>query len=78
MGDPERYRSKDEVQRFMEKGPINNYRSFLFAEKIATEEELEEIDQSVEQEIEAAIEFAHQSPEPADEALFEHIYVENG
>lgn len=76
MGDPERYRTKSEVKKFLEKGPIDNFRKFLFEEKIATEEELAKIGEQVAKEIEEAIRFAQESPEPPDEALFEHIYVE--
>ena len=78
MGDPERYRSKDEIQRFMEKGPIDNFQKFLVGSGITTEEELKEINNDVTGEIEAAITLAHDSPEPPDEALYEHIYVEEG
>ena len=76
MGDPERYRSKSEVKKFIEKGPIDKFRKYLFKEKIATEDELDEIGAQVANEIEEAVKFAQESPEPADEALFEHIYVE--
>jgi len=76
MGDPERYRSKSEVKKFIEKGPIDKFRKYLFKEKIATEDELDEIGAQVANEIEESVKFAQESPEPADEALFEHIYVE--
>jgi len=77
MGDPERYRSKSEVKKFIEKGPIDKFRKYLFKEKIATEDELDEIGAQVANEIEESVKFAQESPEPADEALFEHIYVEH-
>lgn len=76
MGDPERYRTKSEVKKFLENGPIGKFRKFMVGEKIANEDELDQIDQDVTQEIEAAIKFAQESPEPPDEALFENIYVE--
>jgi len=76
MGDPERYRSKSEVKKFIEKGPIDKFRKYLFKEKIATEDELDKIGAQVANEIEESVKFAQESPEPADEALFEHIYVE--
>jgi len=75
MGDPERYRTKEEVMKFIEKGPIDNYQKFLLKEKIATDAELKEIITSVEKEVEEAIQFAKDSPEPPDEALWEDIYV---
>ena len=77
MGDPERYRSKDEIIQFKEKGPIKNYRKYLISENISSAKELKGIEKKVESEIENAIEFARESPEPSDEALFENIYVES-
>jgi pyruvate dehydrogenase E1 component alpha subunit len=76
MGDPERYRTKEEVKKFIEKGPIDNYRKFLFSQKTATKKELEQLDQQVEKEIKEGVQFAMESPEPTDEALFENVYVE--
>jgi len=76
MGDPERYRTKEEVKKFIEKGPIDKYQKFLLKDKIATEAELQEIISAVEEEVEEAIQFAKDSPEPPDEALWENIYVE--
>lgn len=76
MGDPERYRSKEEVQKFVENGPIDRYIKYLTEKEIGTQAEITEIQGQVEEEIEAGVAYARQSPEPADEALFEHIYVE--
>lgn len=76
MGDPERYRSKKEVEKFQEKDPIKQFKKLILDEGIASEDELKEIDEDVEKEIEEGVEFAKESPEPPDEALFEDIYVE--
>lgn len=76
MGDPERYRSKEEVQKFQENGPINRYIKYLKQNDICRDEELTEINAQVEDEIQEGVIFAQQSPEPEDEALYEHIYVE--
>lgn len=77
MGDPERYRQSDEVQRWQENDPIGIYRGYLTAEGVATEEELDQIDAQVEEEVQEAVQFAESSPEPEPEALFTNIYVEN-
>lgn len=76
MGDPERYREKDEIEKWKEEDPIGIYRKFLVGKKISTSGELDEIDQQVEDETQEAIEFAESSPEPAPEALFEHVYAD--
>ena len=76
MGDPERYRSPDEVQKYIENGPIDRFRKYVLEQKIATEDELAGIEKRVTDEIADAIAFAEESPEPSDEELFKHIYAE--
>lgn len=76
MGDPERYREKDEIEKWKEEDPIGIYHKYLVDEKIATRDDLDAIDQQVEEETQDAVEFAESSPEPAAEALFEDIYAD--
>ena len=76
MGDPERYREKDEIEKWKEEDPIGIYRKFLISEKIFTADELDKIDQQVEIETQEAVEFAEASPEPAPEELYEDIYAD--
>jgi pyruvate dehydrogenase E1 component alpha subunit len=76
MGDPERYRESGEVKKWQENDPIGIYRKRLVEEKLATEDELDAIDQQVEAETDAAVQFAESSPEPELEELFTDIYVE--
>ena len=77
MGDPERYRQKDEVKKWQEEDPIGIYRQYLLKEKIASSEELDDLESKVEAETQDAIEFAESSPEPAPEELFKDIYADN-
>ena len=77
MGDPLRYRTKDEVEKWREGDPIGILERHLLKENIATREELEDLDKGVEQEIEEAVRFAEESPFPAYEELFKDIYVED-
>jgi len=76
MGDPERYRTSDEVKHFQENDPIGIYQRYLLENKIASEEELKTQFETAEKEVEEAVAFAESSPEPAPEDLFKHIYVE--
>jgi len=77
MGDPERYRESDEVKKWEENGPIGIYHKYLTVEGIATEEELDDIDSKVEIEVQEATQFAEESPEPAPEDLFTHVYADD-
>ncbi len=76
MGDPERYRSQEEVKTWLENDPIGIYHTYLLNHKIATEEELQEQIRMAEEEVNDAVAFAEASPEPPAEELFQHIYVE--
>ena len=76
MGDPERYREKDEVKKWQDEDPIGVYRKYLLEEEIATKSELDDLDDEAEEIVDEAVSFAESSPEPADEDLFEHIYAE--
>lgn len=76
MGDPERYRDKEEVKKWEEVDPIGILRKHILHEEVATEAELDEQDQEAERIVDEAVEFAESSPNPANEALFENIYVE--
>ena len=76
IGDPLRYRTKDEVEKWREDDPIGVFERYLINQELASSQELEEIDKSVDQEIEEAVRFAEESPLPAPEELFDNIYVE--
>ncbi len=76
MGDPERYRKPDEVQRWQENDPICIYGEYLVNNSLANREELVEQENLAESEVADAVQFAENSPEPAAETLFDHIYVD--
>ncbi len=76
MGDPERYREKDEVRKWEAEDPIGIFRKYLMDNSIATEKELDDQDAEAERITQEAVDFAEASPEPGDETLFEHIYFE--
>lgn len=76
MGDPERYREKQEVEKWREEDPIGIFRKQLLSKKTATAKALDEIEERAMQDTEKAVEFGEASPEPAPETLFENVYVE--
>jgi len=76
MGDPERYREKEEVKKWEDEDPIGVFRNYLLDEEIATKEELDEQENKAEEIIDEAVRFAESSPNPEKEALFDHIYAE--
>lgn len=76
MGDPLRYRTKEEVEKWREDDPIGILERHILSEEGADQEELEAIDKAVEEEVEEAVTFAEESPLPDPEDLYRDIYVE--
>jgi pyruvate dehydrogenase E1 component alpha subunit len=70
MGDPERYRTTDEIKKWQEDDPIGIYRRHLTQGKTAKEADLDALEASAAEEVEAAIRFAEESPEPGPELVF--------
>ncbi|MBP2666567.1 MAG: Pyruvate dehydrogenase (acetyl-transferring) [Firmicutes bacterium] len=79
VGDPEMYRSKQEVQdHFENNDPIKNFTKVVLAKKWLSQKELDTIHAEVEQEVTAAVDAARTDPYPADSELFNDYYVEGG
>jgi pyruvate dehydrogenase E1 component alpha subunit len=76
MGDPERYRDKQEVEKWRKEDPIGIFRKKLLSKKTATAKALDDIEERAMQDAVKAVEFGEASPDPAPEALFEDVYVE--
>jgi pyruvate dehydrogenase E1 component alpha subunit len=74
MGDPERYRTNDEIEHWEENDPIGNFQYHLIKDKIATEKQLLEIKERVRVEILESVRFAENSPEPQIDELFKNTY----
>jgi pyruvate dehydrogenase E1 component alpha subunit len=79
MGDPERYRTKEEIAQYQEGDPIGRYRKSLLEMKNPkfSEEELNDIERDVRRQIDEAEEFALNSDLPALESLTDQIYVDD-
>jgi pyruvate dehydrogenase E1 component alpha subunit len=75
MSDPAKYRTKDELQTWMDRDPILTLGKRIQGLGIASEEQLAAIDDEVKAEVKDAVEFAEQSPAPAPETVAEHVYA---
>ena len=74
MSDPAKYRTKEEVQKMREEhDPIEQVRARMIREKVATEDELREIDQKVRAIVNESAEFASHDPEPDPSELWTDI-----
>jgi len=73
--DANRYRSREEIEAWKQKCPIQRFRTRLIQEGVLTEEEADQIRQEAYAAIEAAVAFAEASPEPALETIEEGVYA---
>ncbi len=74
MSDPQKYRSKEEVEEYKQKDPLEDVRKKLLANGWATEPELEGMDEAVKKQVEEAVKFAEESPYPPAEDLWKDVY----
>ena len=74
-GDPEVYRSKEEIEWWKNnKDPIKIFEDVLLKKGIATKEELEKMWEKARKEIEEAVKFAEESPWPTKDAVVEDVF----
>lgn len=76
VGDPEMYRTKEEVnEHFENDDPIKNFKSQILKRGELTTDEMDAIDNNIANEIEEAIEYGRKSPYPEPEEIYEDLYV---
>ncbi len=69
------YRSREDVERWKARCPIQRLRKRLLDDAIADEAELAAIDEEVESQIVAALEFSESSPWPDPATAADHVYA---
>lgn len=75
-GDPQLYRSKEEVQEWRdERDPIALHRCYLLQRGLLTEAQAREIEEEVEAQVAEAVRFAEESPVPTLDSLHTDIYA---
>ena len=72
--DPATYRPKEEVEEWMKRDPIAQFKVKIFEMKTLTEEETNKIEQEVATAVEDAVKFATESPQPAPEEALENVF----
>ena len=77
MSDPATYRSKKELDSYKTKDPIQIAKDEIIKKTIATEKELEKINEKIINKIKDAADFALNSPFPNHEELFTDVYIEH-
>jgi len=75
MADPEEYRTKEQVEEWRERDPLQTFAKRLVDEEVLTEDDIKEIDEQAVAAIDEAVAFADQSAHPEPESLYDNIYV---
>jgi pyruvate dehydrogenase E1 component alpha subunit len=75
VADPGKYRTKEEVQRWMERDPIGVLGLRIRTLGIATDEQLMALDEEAKAQVQDAVRFAEESPVPAPETVGEYVYA---
>ena len=77
MSDPQKYRSKDEVEEYKQRDPIETSKKKLLEVFGVTEDEIEVINERVRLEVEECVRFAEESPYPDTDELLKDVYVDD-
>ena len=77
MSDPQKYRTKEEMESKKNEDPIIRTKQYLVEHDLSTVEALDAIDEEVKAEVNASVEFAENSPMPPVETMYEDVYSED-
>jgi pyruvate dehydrogenase E1 component alpha subunit len=76
MSDPQKYRTKEEVEEYKQRDPIEQVRKTILDKKIVSEKDLEAIEQKVNGQVEESVKFAEESKYPDPSEAMHDIYAE--
>lgn len=76
MSDPQKYRTKDEVEQYKAKDPVETIKHAILEKGYADEKWIEGIEAKIKAQVDEAVKFAEESPWPDPSELYEDVYVE--
>jgi pyruvate dehydrogenase E1 component alpha subunit len=76
MSDPQKYRTKEELEEYKEKDPIEHVLKVLTTEYQVSEADIEIINNRVKDQVEESVKFAEDSPWPDNDELLKDVYVQ--
>jgi len=77
MSDPQKYRTKEEVESYKAKDPIEIVKQAIEKNGYADEKWFEEIAAKIKAQVEEAVQFAEESPWPEATELYTDVYVQS-
>ena len=77
MSDPAKYRTKEELENYKMRDPLEQVKKVILEEKYATEEELIAIDTRIKAQVAEAVTFAEDSPYPEASDAYTDVYMDH-
>jgi pyruvate dehydrogenase E1 component alpha subunit len=77
MSDPAKYRTKEELESYKKRDPIEQIRDILLKKKYATEEDLKVIDDKIKDQVQECVDFAENSDWPEASQAYTDVYAED-
>ena len=76
ISDPQKYRTKEEVEEYKAKDPISVLLKTIYDNTIATAEEIKQINERVDATVAESVKFAEESPFPDESEVLKDIYAD--
>jgi pyruvate dehydrogenase E1 component alpha subunit len=76
ISDPQKYRSKEEVEEYKDRDPIQQVLKTILDNKYATEADIKTIDDRINGIVTGSVKFAEESPWPDDSEVLKDVYVD--
>lgn len=76
MSDPQKYRTKEELEEYKEKDPIDHVMAVLKKDYNVTDAEFDVINERVKNQVDESVTFAEESPWPDEDELLKDVYVQ--
>ena len=74
MSDPAKYRTKEELEGYKAKDPIEVVRRTILENKYADQAWIDQIDQKIKDIVDESVRFSEESPWPEPEELYNDVY----
>lgn len=76
MSDPAKYRTKEELEAYKKRDPIEQVKDSILKNKFATEEDLEKINKDIKDQVAESVKFSEESSYPSTDELYKDVYVQ--
>ncbi|MCX6264952.1 MAG: pyruvate dehydrogenase (acetyl-transferring) E1 component subunit alpha [Bacteroidetes bacterium] len=76
ISDPQKYRTKEEVEEYRDQDPLIKVRNKILESNFASAADLDQIDQKINLIVEESVRFAEESPWPDDSELLKDVYAD--